>query len=516
MCWLKVLIHSFISRCRWTRSSSFSSREKRNIVIYIVGIVLYKFGLEAFNGSLVTLATNRYDHEASRQRSSPHTFERVGLLLAVNQACQCLGAILVAPLIQHFPVRTILSLSIFAFASLTGFLIVLDSATGGEMKPKGFNDTGVQAFSYYGRYSPSWILVMFSLSGLTYGMVESINRIIPRDLVGGHLQKLQKMDALVHVFYALSGSLGAFLTGLLLIPRLGNNYAFLVTPILFTAAGVIWFFLNLLGQTKRAAKTTTKSKLSVPRSILRGFLSFVHSVFLGGKIICSERRFLWFLPCYALTLYAHRYLEDGIAPQLARRSLGNAAWAEIIIGGSNFGELLGAIFVFLFSKSIRTPLPWLRLSAVTLLILWYLPFYSPPLHSVRAAWLIASTFIPVSFAWAISEISLSAHIQSTMTRLESSEKNVSVLGSSMAFLYSSYIILYAVANPIIGKYVDHVYQAKGNIRPALFYTVAIQMTVITSIVLFSTFIPKNALRLNPTFPEDEDEEKGEPSDVLLG
>ncbi|CAF4336800.1 unnamed protein product, partial [Adineta steineri] len=29
----------------------YSSREKRNIIIYIVGIMLYKFGLEAFNGS---------------------------------------------------------------------------------------------------------------------------------------------------------------------------------------------------------------------------------------------------------------------------------------------------------------------------------------------------------------------------------------------------------------------------------------------------------------------------------
>lgn len=39
----------------------FSPEEKRNIAIYILGIMLYKFGLEAFNGSITALATNRYD-----------------------------------------------------------------------------------------------------------------------------------------------------------------------------------------------------------------------------------------------------------------------------------------------------------------------------------------------------------------------------------------------------------------------------------------------------------------------
>lgn len=38
---------------------AFTPTEKRNIAFYIGGIMLYKFGLEAFNGSIVALATNR-------------------------------------------------------------------------------------------------------------------------------------------------------------------------------------------------------------------------------------------------------------------------------------------------------------------------------------------------------------------------------------------------------------------------------------------------------------------------
>jgi hypothetical protein len=66
----------------------FSPEEKRNIAIYILGIMLYKFGLEAFNGSIVALATNRYDYDAWRNDTDSHTFERIGLLTGLNQAFQ--------------------------------------------------------------------------------------------------------------------------------------------------------------------------------------------------------------------------------------------------------------------------------------------------------------------------------------------------------------------------------------------------------------------------------------------
>ena len=37
--------------------------------------MLYKFGLEAFNGSIIALATNRYDWEAARAGTLSKTFE---------------------------------------------------------------------------------------------------------------------------------------------------------------------------------------------------------------------------------------------------------------------------------------------------------------------------------------------------------------------------------------------------------------------------------------------------------
>ncbi|CAF1255953.1 unnamed protein product [Adineta ricciae] len=503
--------------------SVFSSREKRNITIYIVGMVLYKFGLEAFNGSIITLATNRFDQDAAKSHTAPHTFEKVGLVAGLNQALQCFGSIIISPLIKHWSKRNILSIAIFIFGLCTAILIILDSATGGYMKPKNFNSTNKNDFSYYGDYKSDWIIMIFGLTGIAYGTVESIHRVIPTDIVGNHVEKLQRFDALVHIFYAISGAFGAFVTGLVLIPKLGNNYAFIITPILFTASGLIWLFMNSLKKVKSkqgeqiVANGKQSTRSNYLRIILRKICACAQSFFIGGKIIFTNRKYIWIFGCYSIALYAHRYLEDGIAPQIARRYLGNSAWSEIIIGGSNFGELLGSFFILFLSNSVRTPIPWLRISALVLLVIWYVPFYYPPVNQSRYAWLVAVTFIPISFGWAASDVALVAHIQSAMTRLEPLYEDVSVLGAVMSFLYSSYIIIYAVANPFLGKFIDNTYKNKGTIRPALIYTAGVQFTVVMLIIFASTFIPRGAFEWNPTIDNEDDESSDDTdnSDELL-
>lgn len=65
----------------------YTPKERRNIAIYTLGIVFYKFGIEAFNGSIITLATDRF--------RAVNTFSKLGALTGLNQAMQCVGAILI-------------------------------------------------------------------------------------------------------------------------------------------------------------------------------------------------------------------------------------------------------------------------------------------------------------------------------------------------------------------------------------------------------------------------------------
>ena len=308
----------------------------------------------------------------------------------------------------------------------------------------------------------------------------------------------------------MTGTAGAFVTGLALIPRLGNNMAFIITPICFTIAAVIWFFISELDFRRKQQQQSSRSrvKLSYWRAAFSGIFLFGESVWVGAKILFTSRKFIWLVPGYSVALYAHRYLENNIAPQIARRYMGNSAWAQIMVGGSNLGELLGAFSVLLFTNAIQTPMPWLRLDALMLLIVWYIPFWYPPADQVGQAWIVAATFAPISYGWASGDVSLAAYIQASLARIESQNKNVSALGAVMAFLYSFYIVTYAVLGTLLGRYLDGVYNrsggmAGGQVRTGLVYTTGVQMSVISLLVFSSTFVPKGAFSLNPKMISEE-------------
>jgi hypothetical protein len=244
------------------------------------------------------------------------------------------------------------------------------------------------------------------------------------------------------------------------------------------------------------------------KAVIGGFWLFGESVWTGGKLVLTRRKFFWLLPGYSIALYSHRFLEGNVSPAIARRYLGNSAWSQVMNGGSNFGELLGAIFVLLFTNFVKTPIPWLRLDSLALLILWYIPYWYPPSGNVRYAWIVAATFIPVSLSWSAGDVSLAAYIQASLARVESKTRNVSALGAVMAFLYSTQIVTYAIASPLLGRYIDKVYNrtggAKGgDIHGALVNVVGVHFTILFVVIMTATFIPKGAFTLNPEMLSNE-------------
>ncbi|EEP79166.1 conserved hypothetical protein [Uncinocarpus reesii 1704] len=482
----------------------FSPIERRNVAIYILGIMLYKFGLEAFNGSIVALATNRYDYDAARTHTQPRTFEKVGLLTGLNQAFQCVGSILIAPLVRKASTRVVLAIAISVFGLFTALLLILDASTGGTFVPAEFREKHPRMdFHYYGKYNTDGMIPIYCVTGVVYGMVELIRRVIPRDIVGGNVQKLRRMDALVHVFYEISGTAGAFCTALALIPQLGNNYSFIITPVCFIIAGCVWICITDTAVQQPAREKLLSDQPTYIKAVFGSFYLFGESLWTGARLILTNRRFIWLVPGYAIAFYGHRYLENGLAPAIARRYLGHSAWSQVIVGGSNLGELLGAAFVFLFTNFITTPIPWIRIDAIMLLAVWYLPFWYPPVGDVRYAWIIAATFLPISFGWAAGDVSLAAYIQATLARVESKTKNVSALGAVMACLYTTYIVIYAITSPILGQYIDKVYtdtggsKGGGNIHGAILNVAGIQYSVMAFVIFASTFVPQGSFALNP-------------------
>lgn len=80
----------------------------------------------------------------------------------------------------------------------------------------------------------------------------------------------------------------------------------------------------------------------------------------------------------------------------------------------------------------------------------------------------------------------------------------------MAFLYSTYIIIYAVANPLLGKYIDRVSASKNlDISSAIQNIAGVQFTIISACIIAATFIPRGAIAFNPAMINDEDLSHGE-------
>lgn len=84
-----------------------------------------------------------------------------------------------------------LAIAVWGFGFMTCILLIVDRSTGGRPKTAG-DRTPV-----YGNWDPNALFPIYMLTGIFFGMVELIRRVIPRDIVGGHIQKLRKMDAAV-------------------------------------------------------------------------------------------------------------------------------------------------------------------------------------------------------------------------------------------------------------------------------------------------------------------------------
>ncbi|KAJ3034428.1 hypothetical protein HDV00_005048 [Rhizophlyctis rosea] len=478
---------------------SFSAIEKRNIILYVAGIMCYKFALESYNGTIKAFALDRFP-ESQR-------FTYSGYLDGFNQAAQCIGSILVAPLVRKYHTRTVLAVAIFSFALISSLGMIIEAATGGKTPQNSGTGKAIA-----GAWDPRGVIPIFVMAGVSHGMIELIRRIIPRDIVGGNVIKLKKMDSLVHIFYEIAGTAGAFFATWIAL-TLGKAFAPVVTPFLFIAASLIWSRIAV-EKDENAPENNLESvegHENGPSTIAQigsAFTAFGVAIYEGGRIIVTERRFTWLIFGYSIPLVLHRYLENGLGANYAKLVLNESAFSSLLVGGSNFGELIGALFVFIFTHAVKTPLPWLRLDAITLSIAWVLWKVTPGslgLNSTQTAWAVAAMFLPISMGWAAGDVSLAAFIQSHVSRLNNTNPRVSPLGAVMAFLYVLYIVIYAIINPVIGQWLDSL--PKNQKSDYFLYIGGVMFSCIGVVIFASTFWPKGSFAFNPTLEEDYPEEE---------
>lgn len=110
-----------------------------------------------------------------------------------------------------FPTRTVLAAAIIVFGLISTLFLIIDAATGGKPRLNNANQIKYGSWKYvllrfpeilwgvdFYLTSPDALFPLYMISGISYGMVELIRRIIPRDIVGGDVQSVYKMYSQVH------------------------------------------------------------------------------------------------------------------------------------------------------------------------------------------------------------------------------------------------------------------------------------------------------------------------------
>lgn len=113
----------------------------------------------------MTYATLLFDRNAARDGVAANTFQNIGVMTGLYQAAQCVGAILIAPLIKRFPIRTVLSVAVLTFGVLAAILLIVDAATGGTFKPAGASGNSA---SYFGNPKVGGVIGVYAITGIAY------------------------------------------------------------------------------------------------------------------------------------------------------------------------------------------------------------------------------------------------------------------------------------------------------------------------------------------------------------
>ncbi|KAI8805561.1 major facilitator superfamily domain-containing protein [Cladochytrium replicatum] len=483
----------------------FNAEEGRNIGLYIGGIMAYKFGLETMNACMSGVFLNRLSNGTGQLWTGAQS---------VNLVCQCLGSLLVGPLIKRMTAARLLTTAIILFGIVILLMPILEGATGGSIPGYYANLKGSQTKSTWGSWTPYLIFLIYPLAGVFHGMVELMRRVIPAEIVGGDAVKLRRMDALVHVCYEITGTVGALFSPYW-ISYFGWGYAVTIMPIAFAVAACMWFFLKPSDAKLSALekfKADNKSE-GIFKDLGRVFYSYFYSIWVGIRMVCTQRALVWLIPAYSLALIHHRYLENTLFPFYAKSELKNSDLQNILTGGSNFGELLGAMTVLALAKHVKTPIPFLRLDSVFILVVWILPYINVPADNVLGfVWSLTPVAAIISFGWASGDVSLAAYVQSRLTGIESNDQHTSPLAAVMSFLYVTYLVGYFILANVMATVRDN---WKGPSKELYIWIGGVMMTLAGAIVFASTFIPRGAFALNPdpdSIRFNDDEFKSAPID----
>eukprot|EP01132_Coremiostelium_polycephalum_P003899 gene3899-4866_t len=511
----------------------FYLREHLNETKLVLASMSYKFAFETLSSALGLLVLTRFDSFG------------VTLLAIMNIiyfVSQSVGSVLVGPFVRSCRPSRVASLVLATMAAVITFIIILEASTGGTIDDLGTWEKWI-------------IIVVYLLMGGCLGMLEISRKLTPRQILGNDNVKLGFLNGTVHIFYEVAGTSGAFFSTFL-IKQLGPVYALSHQPFFFLISCLLFWSISqpfppqkeVVPKTHKREQKTWKR---IPKKVGTEIVGYFNTIFTGGKIILSPS-YWWIIPTYVLPQVLHRLLENLLFPSFSKLVLKDGSLSGILTGGSNFGELLGALAIVKFGKKVKNPLWWVRLDALFTTLVWTL-VYPPTLDKpIYVAASLLPIMVVVSSSWAAGDISLLSFLQSKFplnvkssdlvadnnentdseksevesdagsettpngeSKLEDSTITIddisdseikysnaqavddeddpppgSPLASVLSFLFATYAIVISLLSFGLGITIDH-FQEQGNLRMGYFAVGGVGFTVCGGIILITSFLTKN-------------------------
>lgn len=342
------------------------------------------------------------------------------ILLIIFGIAQSISATAVGRFMVHHSANRVVAVSMWVFAALILTVIILDACTGGTV-------------SQGGSWSP-WILYpIYICIGFCLGVVEVGRKVLPPLILGADPDKLEqevkkgngvgdeehgqnsratevhslvRLNAAVHIAYEVAGTAGAFLSTPL-TRALGFRYALFHLPILFPISGVLFWFIQY-----DAPEQTAENRSKIPEEdhalaqrVLHQIKRYFQQIWLGARIVFTHRSFNWLVLGLIVPQMLHRIFENLLLPVYFNYLVGDGTLQGLGLGGSNLGELFGALCVFLASRLISNPLIWITSDALAMNLLWIFPFLYLGYTQLGWAFTIAAIMFLVSGTWAAGDIS---------------------------------------------------------------------------------------------------------------
>ncbi|EFA82764.1 hypothetical protein PPL_04459 [Heterostelium album PN500] len=370
----------------------FYTEDHINETRLILMSMFFKFAFETLSPALGLYVLTKFDSYG------------VTLLAVMNIVyflMQSVGSIMVGPFIRKFRASRVTSIVFLFMFAVISFIILLEAGYKGTRTELGGWD--------------KWLItVVYIVMGLSLGMIEVSRKLIPRQILGNDNDALSKMNGLVHVFYEVSGTSGAFLSTPL-IKFFGPIYSMFLMPPFFLVASIIAFTITepfpAVKEISNEPKPKHNALVGILISIKEESLNYCKTVGRGARYILTKD-YWWVIPTYVIPQVLHRILENVLFSVFAKKILHDGSLSGILTGGSNFGELCGALAVVKFGKYVKNPMWWVRVDGLCCSIVWVL-VYPPsgvPIH-------VAATLIPcwifVSSSWAAGDVSILSFLQSS-------------------------------------------------------------------------------------------------------